>query len=496
MIVIGILAIPFVFYFNKTDFSAKQRESSSRLYGHDIPAVEMDRGKRLFGLAQNLGMNALVQALAGNAQTENEAANGFATNRLILEHEADAMGIKPTGPEIASAVSDLRAFHDDKGAFDISRYNDAVKNFLGPRGFTEAQIEDLAGDQVRLARIKQILALGLAMPEKESAENFDKYFSRLQVSVARVKTADLEKEVKLTDDDISKFYEAHKDQLKSDEKRKVQFVALILSEQQKKLPGKERLDALQKLSDEANDLHDAVTAKGADFAAVAAAQKVSITNTGDFTQAAPDPLLKAQPLLTEAAFQLTREEPNSDALQAQDGFYLLHLANVTPAEPLTLEQAKPKIVDALKAQRARETLGLKAATTIATLRDDLKKGTPLTEAAKKGNLKFESVPPFAIAEDIDREPGTPPPSAKAPDLPQIKRAVEELKPGEVSSPVPTADGALIVVLEKREAPDPAKAAENRRTLDERVMEGKETNAFFDWLMDRRKAAGVTEPQPS
>lgn len=496
MIVIGILAIPFVFYFNKTDFSASQRGIAGRLYGKDVTAVEMDRGGRLFGLARDLGMVALLQDLVGNAQTENEAVNSFATNRLILEHEADAMGIKPTSAEIASAVTDVRAFHGEKGAFDITRYNDAVKNYLGLRGFTEAQIEELAADQVRLARIKQILSLGLAMPEKESAENFEKYFSRLQVSVARVKTADLEKEVKLTDDDINKYFEAHKDQLKSDEKRKVQFVPLLLTAEQKKLTGKERLDALQKLSDQANELHDAVTAKGADFDAVVVAQKFSINNSGDFTQAAPDPQLKAEPLLTEAAFQLASDEPNGEPIQAQDGFYLLHLVHITPAEPLTLEQAKPKVVDALKAQRARETLSLKMATTVATLRDVLKKGMPLAEAAKKANVKFESVPLFAIAEDIDREPGTPPPAATTPDLPQIKRAVEELKPGEVSNPVPTADGTLIVVLEKRDAPDPAKAADNRRKLDERVLEGKEMRAFFDWLMDRRKAAGVSEPQPS
>ena len=62
----------------------------------------------------------------------------------------------------------------------------------------------------------------------------------------------------------------------------------------------------------------------------------------------PDPQLKGDPQLVTAAFKLSEQEPHSDAVQVTDGFYILHLTGKTESRPLALEEAKPKIVDALK----------------------------------------------------------------------------------------------------------------------------------------------------
>src|SRR5207248_2971172 len=82
----------------------------------------------------------------------------------------------------------------------------------------------------------------------------------------------------------------------------------------------------------------------ADFVAVSVKFQLSVKITGDFTQAAPDPELKQDSQLVQAAFQLSNDEPTSEPIQGADGFYILHLVGITPARPLTLEEAKPKIV--------------------------------------------------------------------------------------------------------------------------------------------------------
>ena len=136
----------------------------------------------------------------------------------------------------------------------------------------------------------------------------------------------------------------------------MQFVALTLSEPEKKLTGKERVDALQKLSDKANDVVQALAEKGADFGAVASKFQVPVKATGEFTQATPDPELKQDPQLSQSAFQLSNEEPISEPIQVADGFYILHLAAINQARPLTLEEAKPKIIESLKARRSANWL--------------------------------------------------------------------------------------------------------------------------------------------
>ena len=502
MIVIAILAMPFCLYFVRTDWwtALHGEPGATKLYGQTIPRMELDRGGRLFDLARSLGMSDFLNdILAGwrpqraktQSEAEREAGEEFGIDLMILRHEADALGIRPTTSEIASVVSKMRAFRGDAGGFDPKKYSDIVENALGPRGFSEAQIEELAADQVRLERVKELLSTGVVVSPSESKRNFDQLYSKFEVGVVRFKTSDFANEVKISDDDIAKFYETAKEQLKSEEKRKVQFVALTLSEPEKKLTGKERVDALQKLSDKANDVVQALAEKGADFGAVANKFKLPVKVTGEFTQAAPEPELKQDPQLSQSAFQLSNEDPTSEPIQVADGFYILHLAAIIPARPLTLEEAKPKIIESLKTRKERELVTIRAASVAHDLGEALKAGDSIAKAAEKLKIKLEKLPPFTLADEL--EPKASPPPEQSPDLPRIKNAIADLHANEASDPLPTADGALVAVVEKRDPPDSAKAAANRASLDERLLRGKREIIFAEWLRERRQAAGIQPP---
>ena len=71
MIVIAILAIPFIFYFNKTDFSAQGANQFTRLYNRSISITEAQRNARLYDLAQALGMNRFSQDLTAGVGDRN-----------------------------------------------------------------------------------------------------------------------------------------------------------------------------------------------------------------------------------------------------------------------------------------------------------------------------------------------------------------------------------------------------------------------------------------
>jgi peptidyl-prolyl cis-trans isomerase D len=300
--------------------------------------------------------------------------------------------------------------------------------------------------------------------------------------------------VKISDDDIKKYYEANKDSLKSEEKRKVQLLALTLPEAEKKLTGKERVEALQKLSDKANDIAQALGEKGADFAAVATKFQVPVSTTGDFMLASPDPLLKEDPQLTQTAFRLTEADPVSEPVQDKDGFYILKLAATTPPKQLTIEEAKSKIVDALKTRQERELVSTGAAKTAHDLREAVKSGNTLVTAAQKLNLKLESLPAFTLAEDL--EPPAPPASKKSPDLSMVKNAVADLHANDVTEPIPTAEGALVAVVEKREPPDATDVENKKKSLQDKVEQGKRRIVFLEWLQERRRVAGLIEVEPA
>jgi hypothetical protein len=482
MIVIAILALPFCIYFVKTDYSAIRPDDLGRIYNRKISLVEARRDARLLDLARALGMSSFGQDLSAGAKSEAEAYLPFVLNLIILRHEAARLGIRPSSSEIADVVRNLEVFRGPSG-FDLQKYNNFTQNFLSPNGLGEEQIEQLVRDELCLNRIKQLVAAGASLPESESKANYDEAYGQLFVSVIRLRSPDFAKDIKVTDDDVRKYYEAHKAEFKSEEKRKVEFVSLALSDEQKKMSGKERIEALQKLADRANDFTQALLEKGADFKQVAAKFQLPIHVTGEFTATAPDAQLNVDPQLGAAAFRLRAQEPNSDPLQAADGFYVLHLAGIVEARPLTMEEAKAKIVEAITTSRTRELVSTKGAEIVQQLREATRSGQPLEAAIQKMGLKAEKVPPFSLVEDATAKPEE---KKGPPDLVAIKNAVAQINPGDVSDFFPSEEGGVIAVLEKRDLADPAKYPEKKAAFDNRYRE----IVFYEWLRDRQRDAGL------
>ena len=522
MIVIAILAIPFIFYFvQRPDYGAIRRGDVGQIYGRKLTQVEIDANARLGGLAQTLGMSDFWETLSLR-QPGNAGYGEFAIKLIVLRHEAERLGLRPDASEIADVVRKLPAFQSESG-FDMNKFSDFVRNGLGPMGLGEEHIEQLVRDELCLNEIKKLLAAGISISKGEVDENFQRGYDKFYVTVIRFRSGDFDRDIKVNDEDVQKYYDAHKTELKTEGKRKVQFVQLGLTEEQKKSTGKERIDALQKLADRATDFTQALLEKGADFKQSAEKFQLPVHETGEFTAASPDPELKADPQLSAAAFKLSVQEPNSDPVQVADGFYILHLTGTSEPRPLTLEEAKPKIVDALKKSRARELMSTKGAEVVQQLREATKSGQSFEAAIQKAGAKPEKLPPFSLMEEEKpksegkepkneplsqaKEPENEPPSQgkeskneppskskepknEAPDLAAIKEAVAFLNPGEISDFSPSGNDGFVAVLEKREPSEDVNAGEKKAAFEKRLLDNKERIVFYEWLRDRQQAAGL------
>jgi hypothetical protein len=492
MIVISILAIPFIFYFvQQPDYGAIRTTDLGRIYDRPVTNVEFQRSARLFTLAQMLGLT-FPQELMMRAMSENDAYINFTFNRAVLNHEVKKLGIKPTSAEIFAYVKTLRPFQGPQG-FDPNKYMEFAQTRLPALGFTEAHLEELVGEQLALDRVKQLLGTGLHVADSETKEYYEKAYGKIHVAAVRLREEDFQKDVNITDEEVAQHYEAKKAELKSEEKRRVEFVTFKLSEEEKKLEGKDRVDALQKAANRANDFVQAVLEKGASFGEVALRFKVPLSATAEFAAATPDPQLAGVPQLAQYAFQLTEKEPIGDAVQSPDGFYVLHLLAINAARPLTLEEAKPKIVETLKKAKLRQLVSAKGAEIARLIREALSAGTPLDAALTQANLKADRIAPFAIF-----EAAAPKPEEKkedAPDLSMIKTAVRELKAGESTEFVSTGNGGFVAVVENREPADPAGYAEAKADFEKNYLINKRAALFDEWLRDRRQAARLQGPPP-
>ena len=489
MIVIAILALPFCLYFVKSDTSQIRSDEFIKMYGRKVTLTEARWDAKLFHLSHVLGMTEL-HGLAPGQGNEDQKAVTAVINLIVLRHEAERLGISPTHDEIVDAVRNFPALQGPNG-FDPAKYDQVEQDVLPSLGFTNEQLEQLARDEFCLKKIKQMVVSGVSLPESESKSNYERLYGKNFLSVVRVHGADFLKEIKVSDEDIKKYYEAHKSELKTEEKRKIEFVKLGLTEEQKKLKDKERIDALQKVADRANDVSQALLEKGADFHQVAAKFQLPVDATGEFTMSAPDPKLKDNPQLSQMAFKLSKDESTSDPIQLPDGFAIVHLAGVVDARPLTLDEAKPKITDQIKTERSREMASAKGRKGAETLRNGLKAKQPLQFTLEQaGGLKAEKMEPFTLAEEEDEKNPSDKAKTESMDLMMIKNIAGQLQPGEVSEFVPWVDGGFIVLMDKREAPDPAKYQETKAKLEENYLKNAREYVFMEWMRDRQRDAGL------
>ncbi|MFZ1220435.1 MAG: SurA N-terminal domain-containing protein, partial [Chthoniobacterales bacterium] len=86
MIVIAILAVPFIFYFNKTSWGVPRVSEIGRIYDRPVTQVEFQRSARLLTLAQMLGLS-LWHELTAGATSEADLYVSFTFNRIVLSHE-------------------------------------------------------------------------------------------------------------------------------------------------------------------------------------------------------------------------------------------------------------------------------------------------------------------------------------------------------------------------------------------------------------------------
>ena len=195
------------------------------------------------------------------------------------------------------------------------------------------------------------------MPEAEVKENYERAYGKLSVAVVRVKSDEIEKAVQITRRGRGEILRSAQGRAHERGEAEGQFCFVRLwTEEQKKLAGKERVEVLQKLADRANDFNQAILEKDAQFDEVAAKFQLPVVTTRIFPAEQADPRsLRGKPQLAETAFQLKpeRTEQRCDP----GGRRFLHSAfgrQRKQPKPLTLEEAKPKIVDALKKQRVSE----------------------------------------------------------------------------------------------------------------------------------------------
>jgi peptidyl-prolyl cis-trans isomerase D len=484
MILITIFAIiSFVAFYNSPRFMDRQSgDHVGSAYGLPVTLSQAQKIMRRFEVAQELNLGDLLVALA--IRRDNTAKENFLWNTFVLRHESDQLGIQPTEDEIVAAIQSMPVFQT-RGAYDSNIYNNFVFDALSKRGMSGADLEDIVRDDLCVKRIRTLLESTAPPSESELRTAFESMYQKLDVSVIHLKIDDFLASVKVSDDDLKKLYEERKIGLKTDETRKAKYVAFILPTTDKPLDGPARAEQLQALEKKAEDFTIAMTEKDAKFEDVAAKAEVKVQETPAYSQAKPPAEFEKMPEVARAAFALSKNQPNSDAVPTDRGYYVVQLEDIVPGRPLTFEEAKDRLGDELKHERAQEAMNLKAAEIRNKIAADMKAGKSFAEAAEAAaGAKPDAFPAFS-AEELQMGK-----FADKPDGAAIMHSAQLLNAGDTSMLIPTEKGGVMIHLDKREPIDEAKFKADLPRVAESVDQTRAIVLFQEWLKLRRAAAQI------
>ncbi len=166
----------------------------------------------------------------GRPVTEYDSVN-FALTRAMLHAQAEELGIKPSKEQVDAFIRSFPAFVKADGSFDqalyqrLAGYRNGVANNNQERAF-RAVIEDL----IIWQSLRSMLTEGLAYNRKAAAGLIDMMNQQMQVKTAWLPLAAVGEPAEPTEEELKTWWESHKDNYKSEERRIISVYTLTPSE--------------------------------------------------------------------------------------------------------------------------------------------------------------------------------------------------------------------------------------------------------------------------
>jgi parvulin-like peptidyl-prolyl isomerase len=487
LIVAVVTIIAFVFLYNTTQLDELASIRNPTIYGKALTPEAIDRQVKNYQLTMALGQLDLLEKLGGTAEDQAVAISEFVWNLLVLQHNSRELGIQPTDDQVADRIKTLPIFQTGD-QFDPVKYSTFVGEQLTPRGFTERQLEEVIRDSLRMEAVAAIVESPVAMGKAE-LETTARIFQPVTGVYAKFKTNPDDPQAAPTAEEIAQFHQQNQAALVAEESRTVRCAILELPAEPK-LEGKEKIDALQKLANTASAITEKIAGGAADFEKAAKDAGAKIEKLAAFHRtgepAKPDAKQALEPetmrAIAPAAFLLTGPGQTSDVLQSGDAFYIVELVETTPSRPLTLDEAKPRIEENLRAQKASQIFAAAATAAYNTLSAAIASGKSLEEAAAAQNLetgKLENLVPAG--------------ESTSPQDQSLAAATLLLKDGELSKLEQAPWGAFAIQLQSRGPVDEKLFTEREDQISESILRNKRDLLFAEWLRVGREAARITMP---
>jgi peptidyl-prolyl cis-trans isomerase D len=339
----------------------------------------------------------------------------------LLDQEAERLGLSVAEQELRESITVIPAFQVD-GRFDKDAYVGMLQaNNLKPSDFEQAQRQ-----QLLRTKLQELIQGGVHVTDAELRDRYQYENERVKARYLRVRSSEFLDQVTPTEEEIAKYLADNQETFREPERARITFldfsserfaaeaepteeeIQAYYESHQDSYRHPEQVRARHILFKVAGDITDedrraireraaAVleSAKaGEDFAELAKQHSEDVTaaaggDLGFFARGVMTPAFE------EAAFAL---EPGavSDLIDTPFGIHIIKLEEKRAEGVDTLDEARGKIVEAVRTQRGRQ-LGL---TKSEEAHDRIQNGEDLQSVATSLSLVVQKPSPFAVNEPV------------------------------------------------------------------------------------------------
>jgi peptidyl-prolyl cis-trans isomerase D len=233
----------------------------------------------------------------------------------------------------------------------------------------------------------------------------------------------------------------------------------------------------QQIIDQAAKLEDRIRDEG-DLNEAAAELGLMVQESGSFQREDPVPGLGAAPQVAAAAFQLKDKETSGPISSPRGPVFIVLSGKTDPYVP-KLEEVTDRVRTNLIRSRAADLSRERAAGVAASL-----KGASAADfSARAKKMGFEAKSTELVARE-----------SALPDIgisPEVDKVVFGMTAGEVSDPIATGDGTVIVRVDERDEVTPDEFRQGREAFKAEML-GERRSRFFTSYMNKAKTRLTVE----
>jgi peptidyl-prolyl cis-trans isomerase D len=344
----------------------------------------------------------------------------------LVRAEAKRMDIKATKDDVRKAIEAIPAFQKN-GVFDFQQYQQVLNaNRLSPARFEEEQQQDLL-----LQKTRKKIQDSAVVSDEEALQAFKKKNDTIDLQFVAFAPADVKSEVKLTDQDLNAYLQAHQDKFKTPEQISISYciidpaslagkLALTDPEAQTyyqknidRYQGKggilpyaevkDRVKADALLFNAARQAYemaaDAINKnKSGNIAGAAASLGVKASGTPLFTIAAPPVALAGETEVVKRSFALKQGELGGP-VETRKGIYIIKVNERKPSAVPPLAQIRSQVEPGVLADKARELARQKSDKAVA----DLAKGGTGLKLQETGTFSYSvkgDIPKIGVSPEM------------------------------------------------------------------------------------------------